>query len=247
MEAVKNALKVKEKNPDIAVFILFKDMRTYGFREIYYEEAAKQGIQFIRYFDNTKPVVSDEIGLEVKVYDHFLNQDIVLRPDYLVLSVATLPNPDNTDLAHLLKVPLTKDGFFLEAHMKLRPVEFATDGIFVCGLAHSPKFFNECISQASAAVSRASTILSKEKLFVEGTVSSVNEEKCTGCGTCEMVCPYGAVRVDMDELKAKVAEVLCKGCGTCGAACPEKAIEIAHYTDMQLLSQAIAALKEGST
>jgi len=163
------------------------------------------------------------------------------------LSAATIPNPDNSKLAQLLKVPLSKDGFFLEAHMKLRPVEFATDGIYVCGLAHSPKFFNECISQASATVSRASTILSKEKLLVEGMVSSVDEEKCTGCGTCEMVCPYGAVSVDMEELKAKVAEVLCKGCGTCGAACPEKAIDIAHFTDTQLLSQAIAALKEGTT
>lgn len=244
VEAVKNALKVKEQNPDISVFILFKDMRTYGFREIYYEEAAKQGVTFIRYDDDSKPVAIDDGGLEVRIYDHFLNQDIVLKPDYLVLSVATIPNPDNSNLAHVLKVPLSKDGFFLEAHMKLRPVDFATDGIFVCGLAHSPKFFNECISQAYATVSRAATILSKEKLLVEGMVSSVDEEKCTGCGTCEMLCPYGAIRVDMEELKAKVAEVLCKGCGTCGAACPEKAIDIAHFTDLQLLSQAIAALKE---
>jgi heterodisulfide reductase subunit A len=247
VEAVKNALKAKEKDPNIDVYILFKDMRTYGFREIYYEEAARQGIKFIRFFDNTKPEVTENGPLKLKIYDHFLNEDVTLLPDYIVLSAATIPNPDNYDLAKLLKVPLTKDGFFLEAHMKLRPVEFATDGIYVCGLAHSPKFFNECISQSSAAVSRAATILSKDKLFVEGTVSSVNEDKCTGCGTCEMVCPYGAIRVDMDELKAKVAEVLCKGCGTCGAACPEKAIEIAHFTDMQLLSQAIAALKEGSS
>ncbi len=245
VEAVKNALKVKEKNPDISVFILYKDMRTYGFREIYYEEAAKQGVNFTRYDDETKPVATDDDGLQVKVFDHFLNEDIVLKPDYLVLSAATLPNPDNSELAQLLKVPLSKDGFFLEAHMKLRPVEFATDGIFMCGLAHSPKFFNECISQASAAVSRAATILSKERLFVEGVVSSVDEEKCTGCGTCEMVCPYGAVSVDMEELKAKVAEVLCKGCGTCSAACPEKAIDIAHFTDLQILAQAVAALKEG--
>ena len=131
--------------------------------------------------------------------------------------------------------------------MKLRPVEFATDGIFVCGLAHSPKFFNECISQAIAAVSRASTILSKDKLFVEGMVSSVNEEKCTGCGTCEMVCSYAAVSVDLKENKAKVTEVLCKGCGTCSAACPEKAIDIAHFTDMQLLAQAVSALREVET
>ncbi|UCF07996.1 MAG: CoB--CoM heterodisulfide reductase iron-sulfur subunit A family protein [Thermoplasmata archaeon] len=246
-EAVKNALAAKEKYPELNVFILFKDMRTYSFREIYYEEAAKQGVTFIRYDDENKPKVTDKKGLEVKVFDHFLNQDIKIKPDYLVLSAATIPNPNNSELAQMLKIPLTKDGFFLEAHMKLRPVEFATEGIFVAGLAHSPKFFNECVSQASAAVSRASTILSKNKLFVEGMVSSVNEEKCTGCGTCEMVCSYGAISVDMDELKAKVTEVLCKGCGTCSAACPEKAISIAHFTDMQLLAQAIAALKEGVT
>lgn len=244
METVKNALKIKEKIPKTSVYILFKDMRTYGFREIYYEEAAKQGINFIRFFDDSKPKVADNGGLEVSVYDHFLNQEVLLKPDYLVLSAATLANPDNNELAKVLKVPLTKDGFFLEAHMKLRPVEFATDGIYVCGLAHSPKFFNECISQSSAAVSRAATILSKDKLFVEGMVSSVTEEKCTGCGTCEMVCSYGAIGVDLDVNKAKVIEILCKGCGTCSAACPEKAIDIAHFTDMQLLAQAVAALRE---
>ncbi len=245
VEAVKNALKAKEQNPDISVFILFKDMRTYGFREIYYEEAAKKGVKFIRYFDDTKPVVTDEKGLEITVYDHFLNQDIVLRPDYLVLSAATLPNTDNSELARLLKVPLSKDGFFLEAHMKLRPVEFSTDGIFVCGLAHSPKFFNECISQASAAVSRASTILSKGELFVEGMVSSVDEELCIGCRTCELVCPYGAIRKDEEKLVATVMEVLCKGCGICAGSCPENAITIRNYTNTQLTAQAMAALREG--
>jgi heterodisulfide reductase subunit A len=244
-QAVKNALKVKEENPEITVYILFKDMRTYSFRELYYEEAARSGVVFMRYDDETKPIVKEIKGLEVVALDPFLNEEIVIKPDYIVLSAATIPNPDNSDLAHLLKVPLSKDGFFLEAHMKLRPVEFATDGIFLCGLAHSPKFFNECVSQSSAAVSRALTILSKEKLFVEATISSVNEDKCTGCGTCEMVCAYSAVAVDTTENKAKVTEVLCKGCGTCSAACPEKAIDIAHFTDMQLLSQAIAALKEG--
>jgi heterodisulfide reductase subunit A len=244
VEAVKNALKAKEKYPDISVFILFKDMRTYGFREIYYEEAAKHGVKFIRFDDETKPVATDDGGLQVKVYDHFLNEDVVLKPDYLVLSVATHPNPDNSELAQLLKVPLSKDGFFLEAHMKLRPVEFATDGIYVCGLAHSPKFFNECLSQASAAVSRASTILSKKKLFVEGMVSSVDEELCMGCRTCELVCPYGAIRKDEEELVAKVMEVLCKGCGICAGSCPENAITIQNYTDTQLTAQAMAALRE---
>jgi heterodisulfide reductase subunit A len=246
-EAVKNSLKIKEMNPKSNIYIIYKDIRTYGFSEIFYEEAARKGIKFIRYDDETKPKVSDKKGLEVRIKEQFLNEELVINPDLLILSAATIPHPDNYDLAQLLKVPLSKHKFFLEAHMKLRPVEFATEGIFLCGLAHSPKFFEECVAQASAAVSRAATILSKEKLFVEGAVSSVDEEKCTGCGTCEMVCPYGAIRVDMDELKAKVTEVLCKGCGTCSAACPEKAIDIAHFTDIQLLSQAIAALKEGAS
>jgi heterodisulfide reductase subunit A len=244
-QAVKNALKVKEKNPQIAVYVLFRDMRTYSFREIYYEDAARSGVVFIRYDDESKPRVKENNGLEVVAYDPFLDEEILLNADYVVLSAATVPNPDNSELAHLLKVPLSKDGFFLEAHMKLRPVEFATDGIFLCGLAHSPKFFNECISQSNAAVSRALTILSKERLFVEATISSVNQDLCTGCGTCEMVCAFGAVSVDITENKAKVTEVLCKGCGTCAAACPEKAMDIAHFSDIQLLSQAIAALKEG--
>jgi heterodisulfide reductase subunit A len=244
VEAVKNALKVKEKYPKISVYILFKDMRTYGFREIYYEEAARKGINFIRFFDDTKPQVVDNNGLEVKVYDHFLSQEILLRPDYLVLSAATLANPDNSEIAKILKVPLTKDGFFLEAHMKLRPVEFATDGIYVCGLAHSPKFFNECISQSSAAVSRASTILSKEKMLAEGMISSVDEELCMGCKTCEYVCPHGAISKDDEKLVANVTEVLCKGCGICAASCPENAISIRNCTDLQLTAQAMAALRE---
>jgi heterodisulfide reductase subunit A len=244
-EAVKNALKAKEINPNISVVILFKDMRTYGFREIYYEEAARKGVTFLRFDEETEPVVTDEHGLTVKVYDHFLNEDVVLKPDYLVLSTATIPNPDNQELAHILKVPLSKDGFFLEAHMKLRPVEFATDGIYLCGLAHSPKFFNECISQASAAVSRASTILSKDKIFAEGMVSSVDEELCIGCRTCEYVCPYGAISKDEESLVANVAEFLCKGCGICGASCPENAITIKHFTDTQLTVQGMMALKEG--
>ena len=213
---------------------------------MFYEEAARKGVKFIRYDDDSKPKVSDKKGLAVRINENFLGEELMIKPDLLVLSAATIPPSDNIDLAQMLKVPLSKHNFFLEAHMKLRPVEFATEGIFLCGLAHSPKFFEECIAQANAAVSRAATILSKEKLYVEGTVSSVNEDKCTGCGTCEMVCPYGAITVDLEESKAKVVEVLCKGCGTCGAACPEKAIDIAHFTDMQLLAQAIASLKEGS-
>ncbi len=244
-EAIKNARKIKELKPDANVFILFRDMRTYGFRELYYEQAANEGITFIRYADDKKPIVTEKKGiLQVKVHDDFLDKELVIEPDYLILSVATVPNPDNEKLAQLLKIPLSKDRFFLEAHMKLRPVEFATDGIFLCGLAHSPKFFNECISQANAAVSRACTILSKETIEAERVVSHVDEELCIGCRTCELVCPYGAIRKDDEKFVANVTELLCKGCGTCAAACPENAITIRNYTDLQLTAQAMAALRE---
>jgi heterodisulfide reductase subunit A len=244
-EAVKNALKVKEINPNSNVYILFRDIRTYGFSEVFYEEAARQGVKFIRYDDDTPPEVTDEDGLAVKIMDPFLGEEITIKPDMLVLSAATIPHTDNFDLAQHLKVPLSKHKFFLEAHMKLRPVEFATEGVFLCGLAHSPKFFEECVSQASAAVSRASTILSKKTLEAEGMVSSVDEEICSGCGTCVTICPFNALSKDEGGI-ARVTEVLCKGCGTCSASCPEKAITIKQFTDAQLIAQVVAAIREVS-
>ncbi len=242
-EAVKNALKIEELKPDANVYVLFKDIRTYGFSEVFYEEAAKKGIKFIRYDDETKPEVSDKKGLRVKIKEQFLDEEIVIEPDLLVLSAATIPHPDNGELAQMLKVPLSKHGFFLEAHMKLRPVEFATEGIFLCGLAHSPKFFEECVSQASAAVSRASTILSKEILEAEGVVSTIDENICTGCGTCVVLCPFNAIEKDENDI-ARVTEVLCKGCGTCAASCPEKAVSLKQFTDEQLIAQVKAAVRE---
>jgi heterodisulfide reductase subunit A len=241
-EAVKNALKVKEQNPNTNVYVLFKDIRTYGFSEVFYEEAARKGITFIRYDDETKPQVSDKKGLEVRIEEPFLVEEIVIKPDLLILSAATIPHPDNADLAQMLKVPLSKHKFFLEAHMKLRPVEFATEGIFLCGLAHSPKFFEECVSQASAAVSRASTILSKKTLEAEGMVSTIDENVCTGCGTCVVICPFNAIEKDENGI-ARVTEVLCKGCGTCAASCPEKAASLKQFTDEQLIAQVKAAVK----
>jgi heterodisulfide reductase subunit A len=242
-EAVKNALKINELQPETDIYILFKDIRTYGFSEVFYEEAARRGIRFIRYDDETKPAISDKKGLKIKVRDHFIEEDVIITPDLLVLSSATDPQPDNSNLAQMLKVPLSKHGFFLEAHMKLRPVEFATEGIFLCGLAHSPKFFEECVAQAKAAVSRASTILSKNILEAEGMVSIINEDECTGCGTCVVLCPFNAIEKDENE-KAKVTAVLCKGCGTCAASCPEKAASISQFTDDQLIAMMKACVKE---
>jgi heterodisulfide reductase subunit A len=247
-QAIKNALKLQEQKPDAKIYFLFKDMRTYGFREIYYEQAAQQGVVFIRYDNDTKPKVSKtKGGLKIEVLDHFIGEDIEIRPDMLILSPATLPNDTNAELAQMLKVPLSKDGFFLEAHMKLRPVEFATEGIFLAGLAHSPKFFNECISEAHAAVSRACTVLSKKFIEADSAVSVVDENKCIGCGTCEEVCEYNAPQLVQKEdgrLVSDINSALCKGCGSCAVACCNGAIITRHFKNDQILSMVESAAAE---
>ena len=239
--SIKNALEIKRRFPASSVYILFKDIRTYGFREKYYKEACKQGVIFIRYDDEHPPVVSKE-PLEVRTKDQFLMEDVLLKPDLIVLNAATRPNPDNEKLSEMLKVPLSKQKFFMEAHAKLRPVDFATDGIFVCGLAQSPKFIDENMSQASAAASRALTILSKDSLEGEANLACVDPERCSGCGTCVGNCPFGANRMT-DEGVAEVLPAACKGCGCCGATCPEVAITMLNYTDDQLLAQARSVLQ----
>ena len=241
-QAMKNALKIKEVSPKTEVYVLYKDIRTYGFKEDYYREAATKGVLFVNYDDERKPRVVDEDGkLKVTFWEPVIKEEVEIGPDVVVLSAATLPNPDNKRIAEMLKVPLTKDGFFLEAHMKLRPVDFATDGVFLCGMAHWPKFIDESISQACATAARAATILSKKTLDAEGTVSHIDEDLCIGCGVCISICPYKAIAKDENGL-AKVNEVLCKGCGTCAASCPERAIMMHQFTDEQLIVQGIAVL-----
>jgi heterodisulfide reductase subunit A len=245
-DAVKNALKVKEVNPDADVFVLYKDMRTYGFKEAYYREAAEKGVIFIRYDDEHKPRVENENRLQVAVLDPVLKEDVIIEPDALVLSAGVLPHPSNKRLAGLLKVPLSKDGFFLEAHMKLRPLDFATDGIFLCGIAHGPKAIDESISQACGAAARAMTILSKDTLETEGAIANVNEDLCSGCRMCEGVCEFNAIEMveEDDKVHSHVLEELCKGCGVCAATCPSGAITVGHFTDDEILSQVRAALLE---
>jgi len=248
-QAVKNALKIKELNPEADVYVLYKDFRTYGFMEEYYREAAAKGVIFINYADERKPRVVNEGGkLKVTFWEPVLKQEVQMEPDIVVLSAATIPNPDNKKIAEMLKVPLTKDGFFLEAHMKLRPVDFQTDGVFLCGMAHSPKFIEESISQACAAAARAATILSKKELEMEGIVASVDEDLCSGCRICEYLCPYSAIEMKETDGKtvAHVIEALCKGCGVCGTACPTKAITLGHFTTEEILAQVRAALKEAA-
>ena len=246
-QAVKNALKIKGLSPETDVYVLYKDMRTYGLNEDYYREAASKGVLFIRYDDENKPTVTQENGaLKVLAMDPVLKTWFPIEPDLLVLSAATIPNPDNQRISEMLKVPISKDGFFLEAHMKLRPVDFATEGVFLCGLAHSPKLIEESISQACGAAARAITILSKKALEVEGAIASVNEDLCSGCRICEALCEYGAIKMEEKDgkLVSTVLEALCKGCGVCGSSCPTGAISMLHFTDDEILAQVRAALRE---
>ncbi len=248
-QAVKNASRIKELSPETDVYIIYRDIRTYGFLEDYYREAASKGVLFIRYDDENEPkVFQEDDKLKAIVWEPVVKAWIPIELDLLVLSAATISNPDNEPIAKMLKVPLSKDGFFLEAHMKLRPVDFATAGVFLCGLAHWPKTIEESISQACAAAARAITILSKEVLEVEGAIASVNEDFCGGCKFCEPVCEYHAIKMEEvnGKLRAQVLEALCKGCGVCGSTCPSKAISMLHFTNDQILAQITAALEEES-
>ncbi len=238
--AVKNAIDIKKQSPSTDVYVLHKDIRTYGFREDLYREAGELGVSFLRFPEDAMPTVGNNAGqLEVTSFDTVLKEDVMIKPDLLVLSVGVRPNEGNEALAMMLKVPLSKDRFFLEAHMKLRPVDFATEGVFLCGLAHSPRFIDETISQALGAAARATMVISKDEIEVEGITATVNANRCTGCELCIQVCPFGAI--DKIDNKAKVNEALCKGCGTCNAVCKSGAIQQKGFQDEQLI-EAIDAL-----
>ena len=246
--AMANAVKIKKEHPQTNVFVLYRDIRTYGFAEEYYSEAARLGVIFLRFDPSSPPEVTAEGDeLTVKVEEQFIEEEVKIKPDYLVLNAAVHPNPDNKELAKMLKVPLTREGFFLEAHMKLRPVDFATDGIFLCGLAHSPRLIGESIAQAQAAASRVNTVLSKEFIEAEGVISVVDQEKCIACGRCEEVCEYGAPsiqEVSPGVYKSRINEALCKGCGSCVVACCSRAITAKHFETDVILTMIDAALEK---
>ena len=236
-QAIKNALKLRELNPKLNIYILYRDMRSYGIKELYYKKAREEGVIFIRYEEESKPEVRNENGrLKIKVKDLILNQDLLIDTDLLVVSPGIIANKGNKSLSQMLKVPLNADGFFLEAHVKLRPVDFATDGIFVCGLAHYPKDVSEAIAQAKASAARATTILTKEYFQAEGKICEIRKERCSGCGLCVEICPYKALELDEEEKIAVINEALCKGCGACVSSCRTNAIDLKGFKDEQILA-----------
>ncbi len=244
--AVKNALAVKKKHPDARVFILYRDMRTYGFREKYYRAARDAGIVFIRYNEGNPPEVLQGNGLLVQVDSPDVNDRVEIEADHVILSTGVSAPAGNRQLSDMLKLQINNDGFFLEAHVKLRPVDFATEGIYLCGLAHSPKMMDENISQARAAASRAATVLSKTHLEVGAQVSEVNQDKCISCMTCVHVCPYGAPFANADN-KGEIAAAKCMGCGICVSECPARAIQLHHFETGQFDAMLEELLGEPST
>jgi len=250
-ESLKNALKLKELNPAMDIYILFRDMRPYGFREDYYREAAGKGVRFIRYEPSNKPQVkpAKEGGkqiLKITVPDPILGKVLEIDADFLSLAAALIPPEGNKAISLLYNAQLGPDDFFKEAHVKLRPVDFGADGVFLCGTAHYPKHIQESINQAYGASGRVLTLLSHKTVTASGSVCIVDEKRCMGCGACVEACTYGAIELydTKQGKKARMNPVLCKGCGLCNSKCPTGAIQLKHYTDEQLIAQMEAANPE---
>jgi heterodisulfide reductase subunit A-like polyferredoxin len=268
--ALKNALRIKDLNPDAQVTIIHHDIRTYGFKERLYTEARQRGVIFVRYDFENKPQVeinpsrgkqedssfskdSGEIpAISLRVLEPSLNKWLILQPDLLVLSMPVIPRPDNSKIAGMFKVSQDSDGFFLEAHVKLRPVDFASDGIFMAGMSHYPKLIDETMIQAQAAAARAARILSRETLTAGGRVAVVDQNLCTGCLTCVRICPFNVPKIQADLSgigkimgAAHIEAAVCQGCGLCVAECPARAIQLMHYTDKQMDAKVSALLQIG--
>jgi heterodisulfide reductase subunit A len=237
--AVKNALKIKEMNPKTKVYVLYRDMMMYGFLEEYYTQARNSGIIFIRYDRNNRPeVIESEGKLAVTVKDKILGGNVTINADIVALSTAIVPDRDEK-LEKTLSVPRSSDGFYLESHVQLKPVDSYIDGIYICGLSHFPKHIDDAIAQAKAAASKTGMLLSRGHVKAEPIVSSCDVEKCIGCTLCTHFCPYSAIQMVKAE-KGKKADIIvaaCKGCGVCASYCPTKAISMGRFTDEQINAQ----------
>jgi len=244
-QSIKNALELKTRYPEMDIYILYRDMRSYGLREDLFRDARKKGIIFLRYRnDQGIDVWQDGDDLTVQFTDTIMRRKVEIRPDIMVLATATLP-PSENNLGQKYKVTLNNDGFFMEAHAKLRPVDCATDGIFICGLAHGPKPIDESVSQAIAASTRAVTLLAKKSIFISGNIAETIPAMCSKCGTCVSVCPYGApsfIALDArwNPGKTEINPALCKGCGLCVASCRSGAIHLNGFDNDQIFSQIFA-------
>lgn len=239
--SVKSALKLKEIKPEMDVFIIYRDMRTYGLREELYREARAKGIVFIRYdFDKDLTVSKDPNGLNLRCTSYVLQREIEIRPDMLVLATA-MTAPRENPVAQLFKVPVNDDGFFVEAHVKLQPIDFAVKGVFVCGLAHAPKPVDEAVAQGLGAASRAATLLSQKTVLGNAIVSNIEAQLCRGCQLCLKACPYQAISFFEDRVVCEVNQALCTGCGSCAVACPTGAASILHFDDQEVLTMVEAA------
>ena len=241
--AIKNALHIKKMRPEADVYVLFRDIRTYGLMEDYYTEARRQGVFFFRYDADDPPAVSaSDDGLTISFMDHVLDRRIEVSADLLALSAGMVPQ-DTEELASILKLARNAEGFLMEAHVKLKPVDMATEGIFVCGTAHSPKLLSESIAQAMAAASRAATFLSQSSLTLSAVTATVEQDRCASCLICVRSCPYGVPRINAEGV-SEIDVALCHGCGVCASECPAKAIELNWYEDDQMLSKIDALLEE---
>jgi len=234
--SVISALHLKEMNPAMQVFILYRDMRTYGLRENLYREAREKGVIFIRYDVEEKPkVVKDGSTIKLSLHDPALGADVEINTDLIVLASAVVRKEEDP-LSKLFKIPINEDGFFVEAHVKLRPVDFATDGVFFCGLAHSPQPIDESIAQAQAAASRAVTLLAQKIIKTSGVVAVVNPFFCSSCGVCVAICPFSAPGFNEKTGIAEINPVLCKGCGLCVASCRSGAIHLNGFDEGQIMT-----------
>ena len=245
-QSIKSALDLQTVKPDMAIFVLYRDLRTFGLREDLYRQARQRGIKFIHY-DHSQQIAVDAFatGLRINFSDRVLGRAMVIRSDLLVLASAVVPQQNNP-LAQLYKVPQNSDGFFAEAHVKLRPNDFATDGVFVCGLAHAPKPIDESIAQAQAAAARAVTVLAALEISISGTVALVNPNSCSQCGVCVSVCPYSAPKFNESSAKAEIQSALCKGCGLCVASCRSGAIHLKGFDTPQIMAMLTSCLGQAT-